>query len=105
MARALHRGAWTAQQAAKFRGKSVAELAAAGLVTKAECLVINVQTRDGWMLVVRYYERGRTEPIYGTQTQAEGLPDEFDGRQKMFGKPPGDDSWDDFMGRTKGAAP
>jgi hypothetical protein len=103
MGRSLHRGAWTKEQEDKFRGKGVEELAEAGLVTKAECIIINVQTRDGWMLVCRFYERGRSGPIYGAQTQAEGGPDEFEGRQKMFGKPPADYSWHDLAGRTKRA--
>lgn len=62
------------------------ELAAQGLVTRTETIMISAQVPEWVLMVTQPYVRGEKGSItYGKREEIEMPQDEFEGRQKMFG--------------------
>lgn len=73
---------------AMVKGKSLSEAEAMGLVERKEALAITVQTETEVLIVNQFYERDeRARRIFwGQRDEMTSSQDNFDGRQKMYGK-------------------
>ena len=59
-----------------------------GLLDRCEAITINVQTPAGTLLVQQEYQRGvggKLSILFGDRREEEVGPDQFTGRQKMYG--------------------